>query len=309
LVEEGAARVTVLQRSPTYIMPVPRENVAGVPHPDRIARLVRALFGLGAVSHFLLRVWKVFNDTMTTLLCDSFPKEMKRHALEMVERFGGRLAGERLRMDPHFTPRYNLWEERACLAPDGDFFAALGGGRLEVVTDLIERVTEDGILLQGSGEVLPADVIVTATGIHVLPPGLGDMELSIDGEPYTLAGKLAYKGALPARCPNLVLFGGYTRASWTLRVELVSHYLVRILKHMESRGYTRFAAHPDSATEAASLHESPAVSLKSGYIRRAAARLPVQSGTRGPWRSTDLYIVDAWRMRLTPLEDRWLRFS
>ena len=195
----------------------------------------------------------------------------------------------------HFTPRYDPWDQRLCLVPDADLFAAIREGRAEVVTDTIERLTADGVAL-ASGRTLPADVIVTATGLELKL--LGGLALSVDGAPVDLAERLQYKGMMVDGVPNLAYVFGYTNASWTLKAELVAGYVCRLLNTMRRRGLRRATpvnADPTMPTE-------PFADLSSGYIQRAATMLPRQ-GSRRPWRRDQNYLLDLVALRFGSVDD------
>jgi cation diffusion facilitator CzcD-associated flavoprotein CzcO len=203
-------------------------------------------------------------------------------------------------VDTHFNPPYNPWDQRLCLVPDGDLFAALRAGEASIATDTITRFTERGIDL-ASGKHLDADVIVTATGLNLLP--MGGMSLSIDGERVDLATTVSYKGMMISGIPNFTMVIGYTNASWTLKADLVNRYVCRLLNHLDEHGYV--SATPVAPPEGA---DAPFLDLASGYVQRSLDELPKQ-GSRTPWRLHQNYIRDVQLMRKGPLEDEGMTFQ
>lgn len=204
-------------------------------------------------------------------------------------------------VDTHFTPRYNPWDQRLCLAPDGDFFAAIRSGWASVVTDEIAGFTQTGLRLV-SGEHLEADIIVTATGLRLRL--LGGVHLAVDGRPVELSEHFSYKGTMFSDVPNLATAFGYTNASWTLKCELISKYVCRLLNHMDANGYRVCTPRRPSAT----VQERPAVDLTSGYIQRARHLLPKQ-GAKRPWRVYQNYFQDVAALRFGRLENGTLQFE
>jgi cation diffusion facilitator CzcD-associated flavoprotein CzcO len=204
-------------------------------------------------------------------------------------------------VDTHFTPRYDPWDQRMCLVPDGDLFAALSSGKASIVTDTIETFTEHGVQL-GSGEQLEADVIVTATGLNLLVAG--GISLTVDGREAPLAETVGYKGMMFSGIPNMALTLGYTNASWTLKADLCAQYVCRLLNHMDAHGYVACTPRgPDP-----SLPTDPFIDLASGYVLRSIEQLPKQ-GPRTPWRLHQNYARDILLLRRGPLEDEAIAFS
>jgi len=201
--------------------------------------------------------------------------------------------------DKHFSPAYEPWDQRMCLVPDGDFFKAISSGQADVVTDHIEAVTPAGLQLR-SGAQLEADVIVTATGLNLLP--LGGIELIIDGEPVLVPQRVAYKGMMLEGVPNLAFAIGYTNASWTLKVDLVSSYVSRMLAFMAEKGYAVVTPRLPSD----GMATSPLIDMTSGYFERGRATLPLQ-GDRAPWRLQQHYFRDAALFR-GPVDQQELEF-
>jgi cation diffusion facilitator CzcD-associated flavoprotein CzcO len=204
-------------------------------------------------------------------------------------------------LDPHFKPKYNPWDQRMCLVPDGDLFTSIREGRASVVTDEIETFTEDGIKL-ASGEELEADLIITATGLNVLL--LGGIDVSVDGEQVEPGETVAYKGMMFSGVPNMAVVLGYTNASWTLKCDLVSAHVCRLLNYMDEHGY-------DVVTPIeppASMPREPLLDLKSGYILRAIDQVPRQ-GDRAPWRLHQNYPLDIHMLKRAPVEGEGVEFS
>jgi monooxygenase len=199
----------------------------------------------------------------------------------------------------HFTPSYEPWDQRMCLVPDGDFFAAIKAGKADVVTDHIEAFTRDGIKLR-SGTELAADVIITATGLNLLP--LGAIELTVDGEPVPVSERVAYKAMMLEGVPNMAFAIGYTNNSWTLKVDLVASCVTRILNYMQDRGYAIVTPRlPDAA-----MARTPFIDMTSGYFERSRHMLPLQ-GDKAPWRLWQHYFKDAALYR-GPVDEQNLEF-
>jgi cation diffusion facilitator CzcD-associated flavoprotein CzcO len=203
-------------------------------------------------------------------------------------------------VDTHFKPAYNPWDQRLCLVPDGDLFASIRAGNVDVVTDHIDRFTAKGVLLT-SGRELEADVIVTATGLNLL--AFGGTDLVVDGEKVNLPDTMAYKGMMLSGVPNFAYVIGYTNASWTLKADLVSEYVCRLLVHMRERAYDVVVPERDPE-----VTEQPFMDFASGYVQRSLHELPKQ-GSRAPWRLRMNYLLDVWTIRRGALEDEALRFS
>jgi len=280
-----AAHVTMLQRSPTYILALPSR--------DRIADWLRAQ--LPARSAYALTRWK------NVLLGMAFYNYARRYPARAKQW----LVGAALRQLPdlpdaaqHFTPSYNVWDQRLCLAPDGDLFRALRAGTASVVTDHVATFTETGIAL-ASGAHLAADLVVTATGLRL--QFFGGVALEVDGRAIDPPATMVYKGSMVSGVPNLAFASGYTNASWTLKCDLTAIYVCRLLAHMERHGYTRCMPR-----RAAGIGELPLLDFSSGYIQRALPQLPKQGAER-PWRlyqnwALDRVVLEAARVDEPALE-------
>ena len=285
---EKAAHVTMLQRSPTYIASLPAE--------DPIANGLRRFLPEKAV-YTIVRWKNVMIQALIYQLSRRRPRAIKQFIRKGVER--SLPAGYDI--DKHFKPKYNPWDQRMCLVPNGDLFKAIRDGDATVVTDTIETFTEDGIKLD-SGEQLEADVIVTATGLNLL--FLGGMELVVDGEPVNISEKMAYKGMMLSGVPNCAFTVGYTNASWTLKADLTSEYVCRVLAHMDSHGYRKSV--PELSDP--SVMEMPLLDFTSGYVQRSLHEFPKQ-GSKEPWKLRQNYVLDIRTIRRGPIDDGAMRFS
>jgi len=284
---ETAAHVTMLQRSPSYILSIPAEN--------RLAGLLRK-FLPERVASWLIR-WKyVLLGMYVYRLCRQSPERAKKFlrdhlATELPPDFD---------IDTHFKPHYQPWDQRLCFVPDSDLFRAIRDGRASVVTDQIVRFTRGGILLQ-SGRELEADVIVTATGLKLL--ACGGIRLQVDGSVIDPGQCLTYKGVLLSDVPNCAMCVGYSNASWTLRAELSALYVCRLLNEMERRGHARCVPRG-----AAAGPTRPLVGLTSGYVQRGADHFPKQ-GAEAPWVMNQNYLLDLLSLRFGKVDDGLLAFD
>jgi len=282
-----AARVTMLQRSPTYIVSMPGE--------DPIAKLLRRVLPDRAV-YAAVRWKNVLLQMLTYRAARRWPGLVKR----MVRRGVVKALPTGYDVDTHFKPPYDPWDQRLCLVPDGDLFDSIAKGSAEIVTDRIEAFTETGIQLR-SGRQLAADVVVTATGLNLL--FLGGMRLTVDGEEPDLARAFAYKGMMLSDVPNFAFTIGYTNASWTLKADLVAEYVCRLIEHMDANGLGECV--PRIADP--SVTEEPLLDFTSGYVLRSLEALPKQ-GSKEPWKLRQNYPVDLRALRRGPLEDGTMRF-
>jgi cation diffusion facilitator CzcD-associated flavoprotein CzcO len=284
---ERAAHVTMLQRSPSYIVSRPAE--------DRVANVLRRV--LPDRAAYMLARWKnVLAGSFFYNLARKRPRVFKW----MVARGVRKELGEKYD-SKHFTPPYNPWDQRLCLVPDADLFRTIREGRVSVVTDHIDTFTEQGLLLE-SGERLDADVIVTATGL-VLKLFSG-MQLVVDGAPVDLPKTLVYKGMMFSDIPNLAFAVGYTNASWTLKCDLAAGYVCRLLNHMDQHNYSMCTPRIND-TE---IEEEPVIDFNSGYVLRALDSLPRQ-GSKTPWRLHQNYVRDLSLMRYGRVEDGTMEFK
>ncbi|MFE0703777.1 flavin-containing monooxygenase [Streptomyces sp. NPDC058872] len=285
-----AAHVTMLQRSPTYVMALPAN--------DPLSVLLRKLRVPAGVVHRLGRARNIAMQRGLYALCRKAPRLMRRVLLGAVR---ARLGGD---VDMrHFTPSYKPWDQRLCVVPGGDLFTTLRNGKASVVTDHIETFTETGVTV-GSGEEIPADIVVTATGLRMQLAG--GMELTVDGTPVVTRDRLLYKGVMLDGVPNLAMIIGYTNASWTLKADLAAAYISRLIDHMDRHGLT--AVTPVATEGDRSQTSVMGESLTSGYIARGDAVMPRQ-GTRDPWRIRNNYYRDRRALRRSPVADPALRFD
>jgi cation diffusion facilitator CzcD-associated flavoprotein CzcO len=285
---EDAAKVTMLQRSPTYVVSLPGEDGIAI-------RLRRFLSDRAAYA--IVRWKNVFLQGASYRLSRRRPELMKK----LLRRGVVKALPPGYDVDTHFNPRYNPWDQRLCLVPDADLFEAIAAGRAEIVTDRIETFTEAGVRLQ-SGTELEADVIVTATGLNLL--FLGGMRVAVDGEEPDLARALTYKGMMLSDIPNFAYTLGYTNASWTLKADLTCEYVCRLLNYMEAGGYR--VCTPEVTDPA--VTEQPLLDFNSGYVLRSIDQLPKQ-GSKEPWRLRQNYPLDLRTLRHGPIADGTMRFS
>jgi monooxygenase len=286
---EKAKHVVMLQRSPSYI--------ASLPARDPLAKILRKLFVPERIAYAITR-WK------NVLRAQFFYWLSRRHPATMKKILRMRLRealGATFPIDPHFRPRYNPWDQRLCLVPDEDLFKSIKAGTASVATDEIETFTEKGVKLK-SGSELEADLVVTATGLALVAQG--GTALTLDGKPVDVSKAMIYRGMMLSDVPNFAFAIGYTNASWTLKVDLVSRYVCRLLNHMDAHGYRQCVPRlndPDVKPE-------PIIDFSSGYVLRAVDQLPKQ-GSKRPWRLYQNYAKDLFTFRFTPIEDGTMEFS
>ncbi len=285
---QSATHVTMLQRSPTY--------VASLPEKSPVAALLRKVLPpkqAGAAT-------KWFHALLTQAFYQvsrKYPTLVRRMLAKGLER---QLPPD-YDIATHFTPRYDPWDQRFCAVPNGDLFRVISAGAVSVVTDQIDRFTENGLLLS-SGTELEAEIVVTATGLELL--FLGGIELGVDGAVVDPATRLTYKGMMIEGVPNMAVALGYTNASWTLKCDLTCDYVCRLLNHMHERGQTRCLARNRDAA----LASGPILGLTSGYIQRSAHLLPKQ-GTKYPWQVHQSYLRDYRALKMSDIEDSFMEFS
>jgi monooxygenase len=286
-IAKTAAHVTMLQRSPTYV--VTRPSV------DRLALWLNR--HLPARVAYSLTRWKNVLLTMYLYqLARSRPEQMKKRIIDMARE----QLSPQFDVDTHFTPRYKPWDQRMCLVPDGDLFQQLRAGRASVVTDGIECFTQEGLKLTSGGE-LRADIVVVATGLKLNV--LGDVAVRVDGRLCDLGEAMAYKGMMLSDVPNLAMTFGYTNASWTLKADLTAGYVCRLLRYMDRRGYAIAVPRRDP-----SMLPQPFLTFTSGYVQRALAILPKQGPTR-PWKVYQNYVRDLLNLRYGRIADGVMQFG
>jgi monooxygenase len=284
---KNAAHVTMLQRSPSYVVTRPTKDAVAIwmyRHLPKgfAARLTKWKNVLYSITMFYLARTKP--ETIKGLIVKGIRQQL--HPDYDVKR--------------HFTPRYNPWDQRICLVPDGDLFAAVRSGRVEIVTDTIAEVVESGIRLS-SGTTLPADIIVSATGLVVQL--MGGAEILVDAVPAKFNEKLVYKGAMFSGIPNFALAFGYTNNSWTLRCDITARFVCRLLKYMDRKGFSICVPN----LPAPSVNPEPLLDFSSGYVRRADGVLPRQ-GQKAPWRVPQNYVKDLVSFTFGSVDDGTMNF-
>lgn len=283
-----AAHVTMLQRSPTWVVSMPAEDGAS----KQLRRLLPS-----SLAYRLARWKNIAFILYVYQLARCRPEFVKKGLLAKVQQE----LGADYDVATHFTPRYNPWEQRLCLVPDGDLFQAIKAGRASVVTDEIVRFTEQGIRLRSGGQ-LEADIVVTATGLVM--QALGGVELSVDGRTVDPGKTLTYKGIMLSGVPNLASIFGYINASWTLKADLICAYVCRLLNYMERKGARQVTPERMDNEATAPFVEN----FSSGYVQRAIASWPKQ-GSRAPWRVYQNYLRDIVSLKWSPVDNKALRFS
>ncbi|HVS13686.1 MAG TPA: NAD(P)/FAD-dependent oxidoreductase [Thermoanaerobaculia bacterium] len=286
-----AGHVTMLQRSPTYVV--------SYPDRDAIANALRKILP-ARVAYAITRTKNIWFQQYMYRQTRTKPEKVKKKLLDRVRKELGRDYD----VEKHFTPCYNPWDQRLCLVPNSDLFEAIRSGKASVVTDLIDTVTETGIRLR-SGEELEADILITATGLELVV--LGEMVFTVDGEPVDFSRTWTYKGLMYSQVPNLMSTFGYINASWTLRADLTAEYLCRLLGHLDATG-TRVCT-PRLRASDADMPERPWIDdFSSGYMQRKMHLFPRQ-GDRAPWLNPQNYTRDKQLFREEPLDDGCMVFS
>jgi monooxygenase len=285
---DQAAHVTMLQRTPTYIITLPAE--------DAIANFLRRI--LPARAAYAITRWKnVCLAMLVYVLSRRAPNLVKK----MIRAGLRAQLGPAFDIDRHFKPPYNPWDQRLCLVPDADLFKAIRAGKASVVTDHIERFSAQGIRLK-SGQELAADIIVTATGLNLL--ALGGLQFTVDGQAVELPKTMGYKGMMLSGVPNMAFAVGYTNASWTLKCDLTCEYVCRLLNYMDRHGYRQCTPRVTDP----GITPQPFIDFSSGYVLRAIDQFPKQ-GSRAPWRLYQNYLLDVLTLRLGSLRDEAMEFS
>ncbi len=282
-----AGHVVMLQRSPTYVVSGPDE--------DWIANLCNRILP-SKLAYALNRWRKILFQRFSYALLRKYPEKMKQGLIKKA----AKELGPDYDVETHFTPKYNPWDERLCLVPNGDLFKVIREGKASVVTDHIERFTTKGLLLK-SGKELEADIIITATGLDLLV--LGGIRFSIDGSPVDVSKSVSYKATMFSDIPNLALAFGYTNASWTLKCDLSNQYVCRVLNHMQARGYRQCTPRQNDPD----MELNDWLDFTSGYIRRKIHLLPRQ-GNKKPWKLAQNYLYDRKLIRKSQIDDGILEF-
>ena len=286
LADAGAGQVTMLQRSPTYVLSLPGE--------DPVARVLRRRLP-ERVSYWATR-WKNIGVAVAGF---QLSRRWPRQARRLIRDRAAKRLPEGYPVDVHFRPTYDPWDQRLCLVPDGDLFRTIREGRVDVVTDTIETFVEKGVRVS-SGDELLADVVVTATGFNLKI--MGGAELAVDGEPVDLREKMAYRALMFGGVPNFAFTIGYTNASWTLKADLVAEFVCRLLERMDRDGATQCVPVDDGTVE-----RRPLLDFQAGYVQRSIHEFP-QGGASAPWKLGMSYPQDVMTLRHRALDDGALRF-
>ncbi|MCW3069450.1 MAG: flavin-binding family monooxygenase [Solirubrobacterales bacterium] len=287
-IAQSAEHVTMLQRSPSYIVSLPAE--------DPIANVLRRVLP-ARLAYSIVR-WK---NVLVTMLVFQLSRRRPGLVKALVRKGIEKRLPQGFDIDTHFKPTYGPWDQRLCLVPDGDLFEALCAGRASIVTDHIDTFTEDGLRL-ASGAELEADLVVTATGLNLLT--LGGMQIAVDGRDVDVSQTMGYKGMMLSGVPNLAMAFGYTNASWTLKCDLTCGYVCRLLNHMDEHGYRQCT--PQNRDP--SISEQPFIDFTSSYVQRSIDQFPKQ-GSKAPWRLYQNYALDILTLRFGSIEDGAMEFS
>ena len=281
------SKIVMIQRSPTY--------VGAFPNKDAMGAFLKKILPK-KLAHKLIRFKNIFLQILFFQACKVFPKLMKKLIINNTKKRLGQFP-----VKPHFEPKYNPWDQRFCIAPDGDLFKCIKDGKAEIITDQIDSFYKNGIKLK-SGKKVEAEIIISATGLKLL--AFGDIKITIDSIPFNPSNSTTYKGLMLSGLPNLIFFAGYTNASWTLKSDLTSEYANRLLKIMEKKGYSSFVA----LTNGTTMEPIPLLNLNSGYINRSSNIFPRQ-GNKIPWRLYQNYFFDYKMLRINRIEDKFLSFN
>ena len=283
-----AGHVTMLQRSPTYVVSAPEK--------DKMANNLRKYLPL-KLSYLIIRWRNILRQQYYFRLCRKYPQGVKRAIIREVKK----ALGANYDVEKHFTPDYNPWEQRMCLVPDGDLFEQIRKGNASVVTDQIEKFTEKGILLKSGKEII-TDIIITATGLNL--EMLSNINLTVDNKPIDISQTITYKGMMYSGIPNFASTFGYTNASWTLGADLTSEYVCRVINHMKKKNYDVACPENDNNVET----DPDYLNLTSGYIKRAQHIFP-QQGKESPWRNNQNFLRDVFQIRYGRIDDGEITFS
>ena len=279
---DETSAITMLQRSPTY--------VGAFPNNDKYAEFFKKYLSKKN-AHKLIRFKNIFVQILFFQACKIWPNYMKKLLVKAAQRKLGNFPAK-----PHFEPNYNPWDQRFCVAPDGDLFRAIRKGKANVITDKIDSFNKKGIKLD-SGKNLEADIIISATGLKLL--AFGGSKISIDNSPYNPSDAITYKGLMLSGLPNCIFFAGYTNASWTLKSDLTSEYASRLFNLMDKKNYSFFMP----KIENQNMNISPLLNLNSGYIHRSSHLFPKQ-GSKLPWKLYQNYFFDYKMLRINKIRDK-----
>jgi cation diffusion facilitator CzcD-associated flavoprotein CzcO len=285
---DEAEHVTMLQRSPTYILPVPGED----PVHQALRKRVNPKTTYGIVR------WKnVLMQSLFYRASRRWPDRVRK----LIRAVTIKQLPEGYEVDKHFKPAYNPWDQRVCIVPDADLFRAIRSGKASIATDTIETFTEKGIRLS-SGEELEADIVVTATGLNL--EVFGGVDMVVDGERVDMPSHMAYKAIMLSDVPNFAFAIGYTNASWTLKVDLTAEYVCRLLRHMERDGKRIALPHNDDP----SVTEEPLIDFQAGYVLRSLHKFP-KNGSKSPWKLDQNYPADLVKLRFGRVDDAGMTFT
>ncbi|MCB1304102.1 MAG: NAD(P)/FAD-dependent oxidoreductase [Leptospiraceae bacterium] len=284
---DDAAHITMLQRTPTYIMPLPAV--------EKMAKYLKPFIGK-RLAFKATRKKNILKQRWFFKFCQNFPNAARR----LIRRVNKGMLPKDYPVDTHFNPPYNPWEQRLCAVPDADLFKTLKSGKASIVTDRIKTFTEKGVLLE-SGSEIEADIIITATGLNLQP--FGGVKLQLDGKPVHLPDHVAFKGMMLSGIPNFAFAIGYTSSSWTLKVGLLCEHFCRLLQYMDTQGTEICMPVSDPAMET-----RPLLDFGAGYVQRSLQELP-RRGTDFPWLMSWDYTDDVKLLRKGPVEDPNLRFT
>lgn len=287
LIKEGAKHVTMLQRSPTYVMNLPNRNGLFI----FLKKYIPNKF-----AYRIVRIQNVLMQVISYNLSQFFPKFMKGVIMKEAKK----QLPDGYPVEKHFNPNYDPWDQRLCVVPDGDLFKSISNGNADIVTDHIDSFTTDGIKLK-SGEELKADIVVLATGLKIQLAGGATFKRN--NKAVVINDRMMYKGMLISGVPNLVYSFGYTNASWTLKVDLTANYLCKLINFMDKKGYKTF-----EAIKGNEQSEEDFLNISSGYVQRAKDILPTQ-GSKRPWRVYQNYIADMILTRYGSIKDKYLHFK
>ena len=286
-ISEKAKHVTMIQRSPTYVVSGPSE--------DKINKFLRKFLPT-KITYFLIRWKNILWQSFTFSLARKYPERTKNKILDLIKDE----LGPDYDIDKHFTPSYKPWDQRICLVPDSDLFKAIGDKKASIVTDTIDEFQSDGILLN-SGEKIKADLIITATGIKL--NALNDINVTLDGIKLDPHERLTYKGMMLSEVPNFAISFGYVNASWTLRADLTCEYVCRLIKLMDKKGVTCCMPIDDKTAHG----DDKLIDFTSGYFQRGLHLMPKQ-GKKAPWKNYQNYLKDIFAVRLFSIKESNLKF-